>query len=272
MTAILITLLSVVLLAEPAALPAGEVPPAKELPCFPGAFYRKAVSSDDAWTGIEATVTLPTLTTDPSRVNDKTKRPLDNASCYVGGRAGETEIDAGVSWEVIREADGSVSSQRKAFRPFWRNKQWQSGPAKPEYYYSPGDTIRLKCWTEQPGKLKLQIDLLSRAGQPTATAGDKPISTLSTEFDAPAFGPSAVQQFKRVCAIDQTGNEGKPAQPTNAVVREVIWRDVKLLRGTESRPMLPPRFTDMRCPDANLIRVTPLEGDETGERVEIRGK
>jgi hypothetical protein len=133
----------------------GEVAPAKSLPCFPGAIYRKAVSSDDLWTGIEGIVTLPRATFDPQRTNPKTGRPLDNPSIYMGGRAGQREIDAGVSWEVIKEPDGSVSSQRKTYRPFWRNEKWNSGPAQPEYDYYPGDTILLSVVTRQADKLEL---------------------------------------------------------------------------------------------------------------------
>ncbi len=35
-----------------------EVAPAKDVPCFPGAYYRKAVSSLDVWTGIGGIVKL----------------------------------------------------------------------------------------------------------------------------------------------------------------------------------------------------------------------
>jgi hypothetical protein len=249
------------------ALPPDEVPPPRDLPCFPGAVYRKAVSSVDRWTGIDATIVLPTLQTDPDRL-DPRGRPRDNTSHYVGGRAGETEIDAGVLWEVIREPDGSVSRDRKAFRPFYRNEKWHNAPAEPRFYYQPGDTIRLRCWTEEPEKLKLRIDLLARFGQPTPP---EPISTFEVSFDAPGFGPGREQEFKRVSAIDQTGNEGKPAQPTRASVAGATWKNVHLLRGNERRPMIVERFTDMRCPDRALVTVRPLDGDPTGELIDLRG-
>jgi len=246
-----------------------EVAPPKSAPCFPGAIYRKAVSSQDVWTGIDAVLVLPTLTPDPARFDAGRGRPTDNASCYVGGRAGETEVDAGVNWEVIREPDGSVSKGPRAFRPFWRNKQWHSGPARPGMYFQPGDTIRLRCWTDAPDKLRLRVELLARAGQPV---GDVPLSHHEVEFDAPGFGPGRRQEFKRVTAIDQIRNEGKPAQPTDARVDGAVWRRVDLLRGPgDRRPMTAARFTDLRCPDARLVTVSPTD-DAGGERVDLRGR
>jgi hypothetical protein len=250
------------------ALPPDEAPPAASLDCFPGAIYRKAVSSIDVWTGIEATVTLPTLVTDPARIDEKTKRPLDNASCYIGGNAEGAEIDAGVSWEVIREADGTVSAQRKAFRPFWRNKQWFNAPARPELYFYPGDTVRMSVWTSAQNKLTFRVELLGRGGEPLAAS---PISKYEVEMDAPHFGPGRRQQFKRVSAIDQMRNEGQPAQPTNAHVDGAVWTHVQLMRGEERRAMTAERFTDMRCPDATLVDVKSMD-DPSAERVELRGR
>lgn len=245
---------------------ADEVAPPKLLPCFPGAIYRKAVSSRDVWTGIEGIVTLPRPAFDPQRTNRETGRPLDNPSIYLGGRAGHQEIDAGVSWEVIQEPDGSVSTQRKAFRPFWRNEKWSSGPAEPDYYYHPGDTLRMSVATREPGKLVLEIALLHRAGTPApaSLADAEPISVLTVPFDAASFGPGKVQEFKRVNAIDQSGNEGKPAQPTRTTVSPARWHAVHLLRGSDRRPMTSSRFTDMRCPDPALVGVEPAPDPTTG--------
>lgn len=255
------------LAAAPATRPAGEIAPAASIPCFPGAIYRKAVSSEDVWTGIDCVVTLPTFTADPARVGAN-GRPQDNPSCYIGGRAGLTEIDAGVSWEVIREADGTVSPSRKAFRPFWRNKKWFTAPAKPELYFYPGDTIRLTCWSPNENWLTFNVELLSRAGEP---AGERPLATFTAGLDAPGFGPGKVQQFKRVSAIDQAANEGKPASATKASATGATWSKVSLLRGPdEGRPMVVDRFTDMRCPDASHVVVRPTD-DPTGEQIDLLG-
>lgn len=281
--------------AAPTTVP--EVHPAATLPCFPGAYYRKAVSSFDTWTGIEAIVKLPEMDYDMSRLKP-TGRPLDNASIYLGGRAGDQEIDCGVSWEIIKEADGSVSKVGKAFRPFWRNDQWHSGPAKPEYYYRPGDVIRMKVENTQDGKLLMRIDLLARAGDKNAdlepmtavdettaivaTAPAKPsddnrlttapvdaISSFTSVFDASEFRLERLKQFKRVNGLDQSGNEGKAVQPTDTRISNATWSESWLLRGAKRVPMTPSRFTDMRCPDPSHVHVTPF--GLTGETVTLIG-
>jgi hypothetical protein len=256
--------------APPAERQPDEKAPAEHLDCFPGAIYRKAVSSVDVWTGIDAVLVLPTFTPDPERIDDKNRRPLDNPSCYLGGRAGETEIDAGVNLEVIKEADGTTSAQRKAFRPFWRNKTWSTGPAKPEMYFYPGDTIRMRCWTDSANKLKIRFELLARAGKPESPA---PLGVHEVEFDAPGFGPGKAQQFKRVTAIDQVRNEGKTIQPTNARVAGATWLRVDLLRGEgDQRPFTAARFTDMRCPSKDLVTITPINPDAGGEKIDLSGR
>lgn len=251
-----------------ASLCAGEVPPDKSRPCFPGAIYRKAASSTDLWTGIDAVVTLPAFVPDESRIRP-TGRPADNCSVYFGGRAGDTEIDAGVLWEVVREPDGSVSKVGKAYRPFWRNKKWFNAPAEEQYYYYPGDTIRVRVWTEAADKLKMQIDLVARKGD-EIDHRRPPISTLSVDFDAPGFGPGRKQEFKRVTAIDQANNEGKPAQATKARVENCVFRSVHLLRGDDRLPMTGERFTDMRCPDGMFFTIGGTN-DEGGETISIDG-
>lgn len=263
-----------------------EIAPAPSLPCFKGAYYRKVVSSVDHWAGIEGEITLPHADFDSSRTKAGTGRYLDNPSIYMGGSAEEHEVDCGVSWEVVRHHDGSVSKQGEAFRPFWRTKEWHSAPARPEFYYYPGDTIRMSCVTTESGKLNLTIALLSRAAKQTTgglspaetditstrSAGwHDPLSTFTTTFDAPGFGPDAMQQFKRVNAIDQSGNEGKDVQPTSTTVEGAIWWEVWLMRGDESLPMKPSRYTDMRCPDATHVQVERGSEEDTGERIRITG-
>jgi len=253
-----------------------EIAPPASLECYPGAIYRKAASSHDKWTGVEVVVVVPTLTTDPARVRARDGRPLDNASIYVGGRIGPdgidegVEVDAGVSWEVVRELDGSVSKIPKAFRPFWRNKEWKTGPAKPEYYYYPGDTLRIICLTSAADKLKLKIELLARAGSKPLLEGETPISTFEVEFDAPGMGPGVVQQFKRVCAIDQFGREGGETDPTAARLDNVIYKEAWLYRGEQRLPMNSKRFTDMRCPDPRRVEVQ-RDDDGMGETVSLKG-
>lgn len=244
----------------------GEVLADKSRPCFEGAYYRKAVSSQDHWTGITGIVTLPQIDFDPTRVHPETGKKLDNPSVYMGGRAGEQEIDAGVSYEVIREPDGSVSKTKKAFRPFWRNADWHSGPAQPQYYYYPGDTLRMSCVIEKAGTLRLTIDLLARAGDELNLAAE-PISTLSVAFDGASFTPDGVQEFKRVNAIDLVGNEGKAVATTATRIEQSTWHETYLLRGETKWPLVAGRYTDMRCPDPDHIRVTASDHAANGGEV-----
>jgi len=300
-TARILSILSLALAStasSAAAAPASaEVKPAEALPCFPGAYYRKAVSSVDHWQGIEAVVKLPNPVYDETRLKP-TGRPLDNASLYLGGRAGEQEIDCGVTWEVIKQPDGTTSKVGKAFRPFWRNNAWNSAPANPDYYYYPGDIIRMKVDNSQDGKLVMRIDLLARAGTPEANCAiptsteettaiqasasirpQQPLSTpilpadsltsFTTVFDAQAFRRDALKEFKRVNGLDQSGNEGKAVQPTNTHIDDAVWLEAWLLRDHKRLPMTPDRYTDMRCPDAKHIAVTPV--GVSGEKVTLMG-
>lgn len=267
------------LLFSASLIPAEEISPPGSLPCFPGAYYRKAVSSQDVWTGIEGVITLPTPEYDWDRLRPN-GRPIDNASIYMGGNAGgRQEIDAGLLWEIIREPDGSISRVGKAFRPFWRNEQWNNAPALPQYYYYPGDTMRLSCRVTEPGKMVLTVQLLHRPDPEGVTdplpedwSEVEPISTFTAEFQAWAFAPGNVQEFKRVNAIDQSGNEGKPAQPTKAKVLDARWHEVWLWRGEQRLPFTTQRFTDMRCPNPDHILVFPGSKPENGaETISLYG-
>ena len=276
MIRVLIPVVAVALIAL--CLGAGEAKPAKSLPCFPGAVYRKAVSGVGDWTGVAGVVTLPAVTFDENRKNEKKPgQYLDNPSIYLGGRsvtnAGSTEIDCGLTWEVVREPDGTVSAERKAFRPFWRNAGWHSAPARPDLYFHPGDTVRLSCRTTAPGTLTIAVALLARAGDGTDPAtlalDSPPLSTFEQTFDAPGFGPGARQEFKRVNAIDQVGNEGRPAQPTAARVEGATWQACALYRDGSAVPFTPDRYTDMRCPTPAAVVVAPHHADAGGESITL---
>lgn len=251
-----------------------EAAPAPAVPCFPGAIYRKAVSSVDRWTGIEGIVVLPEMSFDESRPHPRRPgRWADNPSIYMGCRVGSQEVDAGVNWEIVREADGSVSTQAKAFRPFWRVDEWGSAPARPEFYYWPGDTLRMSVRIAAEDKLELVVELLER-GDAAREAGAVPAPTVFVQqFDAPGFGFHERQEFKRVNAIDQAANEGQPAQTTRTAVFGAEWVEVWLQRRDEWRPFVPARFTDMRCPTpANVVVQATANAPIGGEAIDLAGK
>jgi hypothetical protein len=241
----------------------GEVVPAATIPCFAGAYYRKAVTSFDVWTGIAGLVKLGAPKVDEDRLNPQTKQPLDNFSVYMGGNAGGNyEVDAGLAWEFTVDENGKRSERRNAFRPFWRTKTWNAAPAQKEYYFYPGETVQMAVLIAGSGKLRLIIS-------------DGKAKTFQTDFDAEGFAPNVMRQFKRVNAIDQFGNEGKPVQPTKAQVTGAEWLQTILLRGegaaAKQIPMDKTRFTDMRCADESYIVVAPTDAAKGAEKIDIYG-
>lgn len=246
-----------------AGKPGDEVAPAASILCFPGAYYRKAATSFDVWTGIAGFVKLGTPTVDEDRLDEATKQPLDNFSVYMGGNAGGNyEVDAGLAWEFTTDESGKKSARRNAFRPFWRTKTWNAAPAQKEYYFYPGETVQMAIFIVAPKKLRLVI----------SNGKDK---TFQTDFDAEGFAPNVSRQFKRVNAIDQVRNEGKPVQKTQAQITGAEWTQTVLLRGAgadaKQIPMDKSRFTDMRCSDEKHIVVTTIDAAKGAEKIDIFG-
>jgi len=248
----------------------GEILPPLVANCFYGAYYRKAVSSVDYWLGIEGTVILPTLHYDLTRVNPiKPATYLDNASVYLGGTSDGQETDIGMTWEVIRELDGTISPDRKAFRPFLRRTAHKSGqtavyinaPAESKYYWYPGDKITMSIQVIEAKKIKFMV---SGAGK-----------TYETIFDVDGYQPDIKANYKRVNAIDQVANEGKPVQTTTAKALGSEWLEVNLFRSLNAvivkTPMHTKRFTDMRCPDSRNFEIIPNTTTTSGEKIAIYG-
>jgi hypothetical protein len=243
----------------------GEIKPAPSIACFQGAYYRKAVSSRDKWRGISVKVVLPQIYYDLDRPNPA--RPgqyLDNFSLYLGGNAGGQESDIGLTWEVIRNAQGQVTAERVCFRPFWRytahgdqpSNGWDNADAQnTNYHYYPGDTLYMSLKLVADKRLRFEIEGSGRISH----------KKFSVEFPCNGYTLTANTEYKRVNAIDQTGNEGKPVQPTKAKTEGTEWLETNLLRleGTETVtvPMHSGRYTDMRCPTVQNIQVIASEGD-----------
>ena len=247
-----------------------EILPESSIPCFQGAYYRKAVSSADNWVGIEGRVILPTLVYDSTRTNPaKPGQYLDNASVYLGSNSDGQETDIGMTWEVIKDDAGNVSRDRRAFRPFLRRTSHKSGqaavylnaPAESRYYWYPGDTVTLAIQLVENGKIKF-----------TVSGKGKNYEEL---FDVAGCQFTIKAQYKRVNAIDQVSNEGKPVQPTRARATGAKWLFVNLFRYYKSEtlkaPMHSARFTDMRCPDVKNIVINTMNSSPSGETVDIYG-
>jgi hypothetical protein len=249
-----------------------EVKPPLSAICFNGAYYRKVVSSKDLWLGIQGKVVLPTITFDPARVNPaKPQQYLDNPSVYMGGNMGGQETDIGLTWEVIRDAQGNVTQDRRAFRPFLRRTSHVSGqvasyenaPAESAYYWYPGEEVSMSVQVVAEGKLRLVVE----------GAGKR----FERDFDAAGYRPGGQGDFKRVNAIDQVANEGKPVQATKTKVEDAVWKETNLFRQWEGKvikvPMHQKRFTDMRCPSVNYFKVVASEEERKvgAETISING-
>lgn len=231
-----------------------EVLPPTQKPCFEGAYYRKLVSSHDYWRGIAGKVILPSIAFDENRKH--TKKPgqyLDNPSIYLGGSMGNQETDIGLTWEVVREENGEVSKERKAFRPFLRRTEHASGqlavfenaPAKKEFYWYPGEEVKMSLFLVSDKKVRFVVE----------GAGKK----FERDFDCDGYLLSAVGEFKRVNAIDQVANEGKPVQATRTKVLNAEWKETSLFRMIENKmvsvPFKQTRYTEMMCPSADFFEV-----------------
>lgn len=251
----------------------GEIAPGRQSE-FPGAVYRKCVSSRDYWLGIEVVVTLPEFIPDEKRKDDNpyaanTYRYLDNPSVYLGGNS-SAECDTGLSWSFGAQDANCTAvdySQSVAFRPFWRyidggrnnyaNSNWKDTC----YYYYPGDTVRISVFSPRPNFLQLRVELLKettiekyvqkRASYNLGSNYSKVF--LSEEFAAKGMG-TAKAEFKRVCALDQVNNEGKPTQKTNAASLNCIWQEVYLYRNINGTiykvPMVATRFSACNAPSS----------------------
>lgn len=271
--------------------------------CFPGAWYHKVVSSKDYWRGIVGVITLPTYTLDEARFQNG--RYLDNPSIYMGGNAG-SESDAGLSLSLAQLKNGSISTYSMVYRPFWRyittiNKD-EGGYSEhngeyavsctgnncygnwhyknTEYYYLPGDTIKMMVYSPKENYLQLVIDVISVSTIPEVvnlrkTNGwNDPKSFISPMFYSGGHGRTPAE-FKRVNAIDQVANEGKPAQATAAVVENAVWKEAYLLRNISGQmyrvPFVTSRQYRLSCPstDAFVITVTDQQTLMGGETVSI---
>jgi hypothetical protein len=258
---------------------AGEVSQPTSTPsCFPGAWYRKVVSTKDQWLGIEGTIQLPTYEFDENRYDAKNNRYLDNPSIYMGGNAGY-ESDVGLSLSVGCTDQSNCNYNTingKFFRPFWRyisddttqgkfdgysisctgsNCFANADFTKTEYYYLPGDVLRMSVFVVEPNYMRLKIEVIQASTLPEAIAIRQKINQPKT-FVSPKFksnGQGVVySEFKRVNAIDQVNNENKPTVLTGTKILNAIWFESYLYRKINGEvykvPFTERRASYMACP------------------------
>lgn len=256
--------------------------------CFPGAWYYKALSSNDAWLGLETVVTLPYFTPDEKRTEEivetqnplvKSSRHLDTPSIYIGGLS-DFESDLGLGW-FKGMVDGKKSDKKMCYRPFYRyiyeDEQGKihnnyEGPSidKTQYYYFPGDKVRLKVFTVKDNYLRLSIELLEPTKDSYYSQLRSKLSKTNEVFateDFPSFGHGIKHaEFKRVNAIDQYHNEGKPSQKTDALYENCIWEECYLYRLIDGKikkvPFNDTRYVRMLCPDPKAFEVASKDNKE----------
>lgn len=293
----------------------GEIPkellPQQAPKCFLGAWYRKVYSSKDAWLGIEGVIKLGEFTPDEARFGNDNRtfwlRYLDSPSIYMGGQS-QSESDAGLGWMVGYETTDTseplnYGSKKVAYRPFYRyiyseaidiegNVQrnnvnsWNvSDPKRFEYYYFPGDVIRMSVYSPVENYLQLKIELIEPTQIPKYQAqraafnlrDNKPSTYYSPLFYSEGHGVNNAE-FKRVNSIDQYGNEGSNVKATKATVSEAIWREVYLYRKVNNKlvkvPFNKQRQTSMICPNVESFSITVSEEQKQkgGESITIHPK
>ena len=236
-----------------------EIKPVAKQPCFEGAYYRKLVSSNDDWIGMDGTVTLPAINFDPNRKNPKkAMQYMDNPSLYFGGNMDEQETDIGLTWEVIKDKQGNVSKERQAFRPFLRRAEYkdeqkpfyENAPAVDDYYWYPGEEVKMSLVLIADKTLRFVVE----------GAGKK----FQRDFVCNGFVLGRKGEFKRVNAIDQVGNEGTPVKPTATQIINGIWKETNLYRNINNTTVLVPfhsgRYTEMLCPSPAFFEVKHTKG------------
>ena len=265
----------------------------------------------------EVTLPMPDINRYEATYNDSlnidpNSRNLDNPSLYMGGNAfAESDVGLSLKNALVRNEAGSfgVSIGSYAFRPFWRyitssnydagsydraNGRYYavscngSGTSKncsgnwdfndTQYYYLPGDKLRMIVYSPKPGYLQLQIEVIEASTLPysvgvrTYNEWKQPEDFISPAFPSSGHG-SMKAEFKRVNAIDQVANEGKPVKETTTSVGEAIWHNTYLHRnidGTLYRvPFNMTRVAVMSCPVVSYFTTTGIDNLTGAETVAL---
>lgn len=250
-----------------------------------GAYFRKVISADSAaHTGIRGEGVLPTILIDRSRwlSTPEGKRgasvkaqdvftfgPLDAPSVYMGGRANEQEVDAGLSWNrvflkdgrgtwtdnTVDGSDGDSAAHRFVVEPTGRvvdgngtvRTQGLQGLVE-NFAFRP--YWRVRVWANPsvssddnryfyPGTaFRMNVRVIARDTlQMRIDRGVTDTKPFITTFDAPGYGRGLRQTWKRVNSVDQfrivggqrDGLEGSNVLPTATRVLGGRWTTVSTL-------------------------------------------
>jgi hypothetical protein len=250
-----------------------------------GAYFRKVTSrASAAHSGIRGEGTLPQITIDRSRWLSTpaelrgadaaphavfTFGPLDAPSVYMGGHAGNQEVDCGLSWNRVFLRDGrgtwtdNLSSGSDGGNPARRFVVEPNGKVVDglgnvrargldglveNFAFRP--YWRVQAWANPslrsaenryfyPGTpFRMNVRAISRnTVQMRIDSGVTDTAPFITTFNAPGFGVGLAQSFKRVNSVDQfrilngkrDGLEGSNVLPTQTRVTDAKWKNVSLL-------------------------------------------
>lgn len=277
--------------------------------CFLGAWYHKVFSSQDYWDGIEGTITLPKV----SLKRFLGEKNLDTPSIYMGGHA-KYESDVGLSFMgglVLENGKYVVNPNGIVFRPFWRyitdletdegvynlakNRNYSVSNLTPnqstsncyanyapqftEYYYLPGDKIKIIVTYPKKHYMQLKIELIEKSTYEESinlrlkNKWRDPETFISPLFTSPEDLETNLKEFKRVNAIDQSGNEGKPTINTLSSVKDANWESVYLYRTIDNVQVKVPfnnlRSATMNCPTIKGFNVVDIDLKTGGSKVSI---
>lgn len=274
--------------------------------CFMGAYYHKVFTAKDIWYGIEGTITLGEFIPDPKRFGSDNRvdfdRVLDSPSIYMGGFA-LAESDAGLGWNIGyeykgQEAEMNYGAKKVAYRPFWRYiyssvkdietnvernnvNSWNVSNVEDfDFYYFPGDKVKIAVYSPTPNYLQLRIELLepTKIEKYAKVRESFKLERSPRVFYSPLFiseghgDGKTKSEYKRVNSIDQYGNEGFIVKKTDSVVTKAVWENTFLFKKINNVVMRVPMdnylVATMTCP--NLESFETKQQDMGGEEILIK--
>lgn len=291
----------------------GKIDGKEKQSCFGGAWYHKVMSVPYPFYGMEGVITLPLPFI--RRYSDHFKpkgllsldhKNLDVSSIYMGGHAiDESDVGLALFKGMI---DGVLTEGSCVYRPFWRyitdesedigtydlangrqyaatllsnhnglkNIYAQYHPSFTEYYYLPGDTIKMSLYSPKPHFMQLKIEVLSISTLPYSIKLRQkgklknPETFISPMFSSKGHGTDSVKTYKRVNAIDQVKNEGKVAVVSNTKILNALWHECYLYYKREGvlykTPMNDDICVTMQCPQSIAFIATQIE-EKTGRQM-----
>ncbi len=272
-----------------------------------GAWFRKVSGAASAsYVGLEARGRLPLVSLDPQRFHTPASSegawllgPLDRPSVYLGGRADGHELDCGLTWDRVYDAqgrptftdldgcDGGDPARRFARLPegalvdgagravaperarellprlapnFAFRPFWRTTGSAGNLWHQPRVGAADNVYLYPGEPVLLRVEAVGRDRVRLLVRGGAAAQVLDVTFTQEGFGRGRPQAWKRVSSIDQ--------------FRQVVVAGQRLRRGNEGRDALPTRarVTGAVWFEVHLLRAdggrAPLMG---APHLEVRG-